>query len=216
MALLYIVYHATSNDTLTIFETEEEAVGQIEKNMALDQQAKAKAKGKAKGKASAGAGATAGSQINEYADIVGAWSFRVVAMGTPFVRNANAADPDTRAIVGQQFMRSKFVQCEPLHPCHLQLIALCVGSSASEVADRIQPYRRKMAVQRLTRRADNALLDDLHICSFLYSITIYLCVAAADAYIVAQTSEQMGRSMMILREGSKFSLMRPAETTDEN
>jgi hypothetical protein len=215
MALLYIVHHATSTseDTHTIFESEQEAVEEIEKKVALDQEAKAKAKGKGS------ADEDDRRQSSSCADLVGAWSYRIVAMGSPFDPNINAADPDpdTRAFIDQQSVRANFVQCEPRHPCHLELIAHFVGSSASDVADRMQPYRRSMAVHRLTRRTDNALLDDLHICSFLFSITIYLCTAAnAALYSVAQTSAQTGRSLVILREGCKFSLLRPAETTEEN
>jgi hypothetical protein len=234
MALLYIVYHATLQHTHTIFESEQEAIDEIEKNITRESIAKVKVKAKGKGNAKAkgnvkaeaededededdNCGTDAGVAAAVAAAIGGAWSYRVVAMGTPFSPTIAAADPDTRAFVDQQFVRAEFVQCEPRHPCHLELIAHVVGSSASDVADRLQPYRRSMAVHRLTRRAENAVLDDLHICAFLYSITIYLCVAAGTSamYSIARTptSAQTNRSVVILREGCKFSLLQRQKTT---
>lgn len=216
MALLYIVYHATLQHTHTIFESEQEAIEEIEKNINRESVAKAKVKAKSKAKCKAES-EVEGEDEGVAAAIGGAWSYRVVAMGTPFIATVEAADPDTRAFVDQQLVRAEFAQCEPRHPCHLELIAHVVGSSASDVADRLQPYRRSMAVNRLTRRAENAVLDDLHICAFLYSITIYLCVAAGTSamYSIAQTptSAQTNRSVVILREGCKFSLLQRQNTT---
>ena len=219
MSQLYIVYHATRNDANTFFYSEKEALDQIEKNIRKDREnmrlkkEKKKEKGKGKGKG------IENEKEKEKEEEVNAWNYRIVTEGVPFTAMLNDDDGDVlRTFLDEECLLANYTRDKLSHPCHIELIAHHVGLTAVDVEEQIGLHKAKKnrpSTLRLFRdNRNNEILDDLQAFSSLHAMTFYLCAvndktSVLYSLINVNRQQQSTRSLILLREGYKYSILRP-------
>lgn len=165
MSQVYVVYHETFEETNCFFFSEAEAIAQIKENVSDP----------------------------KYSSDISSWKYRIIREGIPF--HAILSEPDygdisRRLMNGDQF-RDCYEEPELHYHCYMTLIADILGLTKREIVNQIASYYDTFDATVTFARwnteyllqaylGDSEIIDNLRVCSILYSIHIELCTFVDD------------------------------------